>query len=105
MNSKITNLLKGLPLRWHMNDFSHAFLVVFRIQCGEWVQNMWKCMNSVREEDSQKLIPVCFFIFLGVVIVGNLVASFVIFSSICFKPSLIGTQPFSGSASQFIQQR
>uniref|UniRef100_H2YKP5 Sodium channel protein n=1 Tax=Ciona savignyi TaxID=51511 RepID=H2YKP5_CIOSA len=53
----------GLPLRWHMNSFPHAFLVVFRIQCGEWIQSMWSCMNSV----------LCLFIFLGVVFVGNLV--------------------------------
>uniref|UniRef100_H2Y2S0 Sodium channel protein n=1 Tax=Ciona intestinalis TaxID=7719 RepID=H2Y2S0_CIOIN len=63
----------GLPLRWHMNSFPHAFLVVFRIQCGEWIQSMWSCMNSVRTEGSDGLIPVCLFIFIGVVFVGNLV--------------------------------
>uniref|UniRef100_H2YKN8 Sodium channel protein n=1 Tax=Ciona savignyi TaxID=51511 RepID=H2YKN8_CIOSA len=63
----------GLPLRWHMNSFPHAFLVVFRIQCGEWIQSMWSCMNSVRSEGADGLIPVCLFIFLGVVFVGNLV--------------------------------
>ncbi|XP_076802540.1 LOW QUALITY PROTEIN: sodium channel protein type 4 subunit alpha B-like [Clavelina lepadiformis] len=64
--------VKGIPLRWHMNDFWHAFFVVFRIQCGEWIQSMWSCMHSVRD-DSPAMVPMCVFVFLGVVFVGNLV--------------------------------
>uniref|UniRef100_A0A8V5H3C6 Sodium channel protein n=1 Tax=Melopsittacus undulatus TaxID=13146 RepID=A0A8V5H3C6_MELUD len=26
--------------RWHMNDFFHSFLIVFRILCGEWIETM-----------------------------------------------------------------
>uniref|UniRef100_A0A8B9X1W7 Sodium channel protein n=1 Tax=Bos mutus grunniens TaxID=30521 RepID=A0A8B9X1W7_BOSMU len=32
--------------RWHMGDFYHSFLVVFRILCGEWIENMWECMQE-----------------------------------------------------------
>ena len=56
-----------------MHDFAHAFKMVFRIQCGEWIQNMWRCMESVEKEGKSGLVPVCIFIFLGVVFVGNLV--------------------------------
>ena len=31
--------------RWHFIDFPHAFLIVFRIQCGEWVESMFECMR------------------------------------------------------------
>ncbi|KAM5281098.1 sodium channel protein type 10 subunit alpha [Ctenodactylus gundi] len=55
----------GLP-RWHMYDFFHAFLIVFRILCGEWIENMWACM-----EVSEKSI--CLILFLTVMVLGNLV--------------------------------
>uniref|UniRef100_A0A8B9FI39 Sodium channel protein n=1 Tax=Amazona collaria TaxID=241587 RepID=A0A8B9FI39_9PSIT len=31
--------------RWHMHDFFHSFLIVFRILCGEWIETMWDCME------------------------------------------------------------
>ncbi|TRY55661.1 hypothetical protein DNTS_016511 [Danionella cerebrum] len=31
--------------RWHMYDFFHSFLIVFRILCGEWIETMWDCME------------------------------------------------------------
>ncbi|XP_004708736.1 sodium channel protein type 10 subunit alpha [Echinops telfairi] len=52
--------------RWHMYDFFHSFLIVFRILCGEWIENMWVCM-----EVSQK--SVCLILFLMVMVLGNLV--------------------------------
>lgn len=54
--------------RWHMHDFFHSFLIVFRILCGEWIENMWACM-----EVSQKSI--CLILFLTVMVLGNLVVS------------------------------
>ena len=36
---------------------------------------MWRCMDSVEKEGRSGLVPVCIFIFLGVVFVGNLVVS------------------------------
>ncbi|XP_023587979.1 sodium channel protein type 10 subunit alpha isoform X1 [Trichechus manatus latirostris] len=52
--------------RWHMHDFFHSFLIVFRILCGEWIENMWACM-----EVGQKSI--CLILFLMVMVLGNLV--------------------------------
>ncbi|XP_034517659.1 sodium channel protein type 10 subunit alpha isoform X1 [Ailuropoda melanoleuca] len=52
--------------RWHMHDFFHSFLIVFRILCGEWIENMWACM-----EVGQK--SVCLILFLSVMVLGNLV--------------------------------
>lgn len=54
--------------RWHMYDFFHSFLIVFRILCGEWIENMWACMQV-----GQKSI--CLILFLTVMVLGNLVVS------------------------------
>lgn len=32
-------------LRWHMKDFSHSILIIFRILCGEWIETMWECIR------------------------------------------------------------
>ncbi|KAM7063718.1 sodium channel protein type 10 subunit alpha isoform 3-T3 [Molossus nigricans] len=52
--------------RWHMMDFFHSFLIIFRILCGEWIENMWVCM-----EVGDKSI--CLVLFLTVMVLGNLV--------------------------------
>uniref|UniRef100_A0A8C6FWT1 Sodium channel protein n=1 Tax=Moschus moschiferus TaxID=68415 RepID=A0A8C6FWT1_MOSMO len=52
--------------RWHMGDFYHSFLVVFRILCGEWIENMWECM----QEANPKL---CVIVFLSIMVIGKLV--------------------------------
>ncbi|NXE90523.1 SCN5A protein, partial [Menura novaehollandiae] len=57
---------EGKPPRWHMMDFFHSFLVVFRILCGEWIETMWDCM-AVAEQ------PLCLLVFLLVMVIGNLV--------------------------------
>ncbi|GCB60535.1 hypothetical protein scyTo_0009190, partial [Scyliorhinus torazame] len=55
----------SLP-RWHMNDFFHSFLIVFRILCGEWIETMWDCMEVVGQ-------PMCLMVFMLVMVIGNLV--------------------------------
>ncbi|NWI79641.1 SCN5A protein, partial [Dryoscopus gambensis] len=57
---------KDCELRWHMQDFFHSFLVIFRILCGEWIETMWDCM--VVAEPS-----LCLVVFLLVMVIGNLV--------------------------------
>ncbi|XP_069873512.1 sodium channel protein type 11 subunit alpha, partial [Dipodomys merriami] len=52
--------------RWHMGDFYHSFLVVFRILCGEWIENMWECMNTARW-------TLCIIVFLSIMVIGKLV--------------------------------
>nr|XP_026652494.1 sodium channel protein type 5 subunit alpha isoform X4 [Zonotrichia albicollis] len=52
--------------RWHMNDFFHSFLIVFRILCGEWIETMWDCMEVAGQ-------PLCLLVFLLVMVIGNLV--------------------------------
>nr|BCR34228.1 sodium channel protein type 1 subunit alpha [Ciona intestinalis] len=61
------NAVQG-ELRWHMKDFGHSFLIVFRILCGEWIETMWDCMHY-GEEISALCIPM----FMLVQVVGNLV--------------------------------
>ncbi|XP_025947376.1 sodium channel protein type 5 subunit alpha-like [Apteryx rowi] len=53
-------------LRWHMKDFFHSFLIIFRILCGEWIEMMWECMQVAGE-------GLCLPIFLLVLVIGNLV--------------------------------
>ncbi|XP_046881398.1 sodium channel, voltage gated, type VIII, alpha subunit b [Hypomesus transpacificus] len=59
------NLECELP-RWHMNDFFHSFLIVFRVLCGEWIETMWDCMEVAGQ-------TMCLIVFLMVMVIGNLV--------------------------------
>ncbi|NWT73761.1 SC4AA protein, partial [Prunella himalayana] len=43
-----TKISKDCKPRWHMKDFFHSFLVIFRILCGEWIETMWDCMLEFR---------------------------------------------------------
>ncbi|XP_017213150.2 sodium channel, voltage-gated, type I-like, alpha isoform X1 [Danio rerio] len=52
--------------RWHMNDFFHSFLIVFRVLCGEWIETMWDCMEVAGQ-------PLCLTVFMMVMVIGNLV--------------------------------
>uniref|UniRef100_A0A673KEM1 Sodium channel protein n=1 Tax=Sinocyclocheilus rhinocerous TaxID=307959 RepID=A0A673KEM1_9TELE len=52
--------------RWHMNDFFHSFLIVFRVLCGEWIETMWDCMQVAGE-------PLCLIVYMMVMVIGNLV--------------------------------
>jgi len=51
--------------RWHFCDFLHAFMIVFRVLCGEWIESMWGCIRCSG--------PVCIPFFLSTMIIGNLV--------------------------------
>ncbi|XP_063081208.1 sodium channel protein type 11 subunit alpha isoform X1 [Cavia porcellus] len=57
---------KSCYRRWHMGDFYHSFLVVFRILCGEWIETMWECMQEVS-------IPLCVLVFVLIMVIGKLV--------------------------------
>ncbi|TNN82855.1 Sodium channel protein type 8 subunit alpha [Liparis tanakae] len=52
--------------RWHMNDFFHSFLIVFRVLCGEWIETMWDCMEVAGQ-------GMCLLVFMMVMVIGNLV--------------------------------
>ncbi|XP_069081364.1 sodium channel protein type 2 subunit alpha [Pleurodeles waltl] len=52
--------------RWHMNDFFHSFLIVFRVLCGEWIETMWDCMEVAGQS-------LCLIVFMLVMVIGNLV--------------------------------
>ncbi|XP_074996976.1 sodium channel protein type 5 subunit alpha-like [Calonectris borealis] len=57
---------KNCKPRWHMMDFFHSFLIIFRILCGEWIETMWDCMVVAER-------PLCLLVFLLVMVIGNLV--------------------------------
>ncbi|ELK28173.1 Sodium channel protein type 1 subunit alpha [Myotis davidii] len=52
--------------RWHMNDFFHSFLIVFRVLCGEWIETMWDCMEVAGQ-------AMCLTVYMMVMVIGNLV--------------------------------
>ncbi|XP_047456223.1 sodium channel, voltage-gated, type I-like, alpha [Mugil cephalus] len=52
--------------RWHMSDFFHSFLIVFRVLCGEWIETMWDCMQVSG-------ITMCIIVYMMVMVIGNLV--------------------------------
>uniref|UniRef100_A0A3Q2E0Z9 Sodium channel protein n=1 Tax=Cyprinodon variegatus TaxID=28743 RepID=A0A3Q2E0Z9_CYPVA len=52
--------------RWHMHDFFHSFLIVFRVLCGEWIETMWDCMEVAEQ-------TMCIIVFMMVMVIGNLV--------------------------------
>uniref|UniRef100_A0A8C3RI08 Sodium channel protein n=1 Tax=Cyanoderma ruficeps TaxID=181631 RepID=A0A8C3RI08_9PASS len=54
--------------RWHMQDFFHSFLIVFRVLCGEWIETMWDCMEVAGQ-------AMCLTVFMMVMVIGNLVVS------------------------------
>ncbi|KAF5893920.1 sodium channel protein type 4 subunit alpha B-like isoform X2, partial [Clarias magur] len=52
--------------RWHMADFFHSFLIVFRILCGEWIETMWDCMEVAGPSK-------CITFYMMVLVIGKLV--------------------------------
>ncbi|ESO85582.1 hypothetical protein LOTGIDRAFT_107523 [Lottia gigantea] len=54
----------GMP-RWNFNTFLHAFMIVFRVLCGEWIESMWGCMMV----SGAACVP----FFLLTYVIGNLV--------------------------------
>ncbi|CAF3101706.1 unnamed protein product [Rotaria sp. Silwood2] len=55
---------KNMP-RWNFFDFFHAFMIVFRVLCGEWIESMWVCLECA----GWPCIP----FFLLTFVIGNLV--------------------------------
>lgn len=71
--------------RWHMNDFFHSFLIVFRVLCGEWIETMWDCMEVAGQ-------PMCLTVFMMVMVIGNLVVRKMLIikmSTSCAWPSVL----------------
>uniref|UniRef100_A0A3B4XXN5 Sodium channel protein n=1 Tax=Seriola lalandi dorsalis TaxID=1841481 RepID=A0A3B4XXN5_SERLL len=61
--------------RWHMSDFFHSFLIVFRVLCGEWIETMWDCMEVAGTAK-------CIILYMMVMVIGNLVfCSYLSFSA------------------------
>lgn len=61
--------------RWHMSDFFHSFLIVFRVLCGEWIETMWDCMEVAG-------MTMCIILYMMVMVIGNLVVHYHLFWSI-----------------------
>ncbi|XP_051624211.1 sodium channel protein type 5 subunit alpha-like [Manacus candei] len=63
---KIHKISTSKDLRWHMKDFLHSVLIIFRILCGEWIEMMWECMEVAGQ-------GICITFFMLVLVIGNLV--------------------------------
>ncbi|XP_065944600.1 sodium channel protein 1 brain isoform X9 [Magallana gigas] len=51
----------GVP-RWNFNTFFHALMLIFRILCGEWIEELWNCMRAADE--------LCMVVFLPTLVFG-----------------------------------
>ncbi|XP_056021116.1 sodium channel protein 1 brain-like isoform X8 [Ostrea edulis] len=51
----------GIP-RWNFNSFFHALMLIFRILCGEWIEELWNCMRAADE--------LCMVVFLPTLVFG-----------------------------------
>ncbi|KAG8012973.1 Sodium channel protein PaFPC1, partial [Nibea albiflora] len=51
--------------RWNMTNFFNAFLIVFRVLCGEWIDDLLDCMEVSGQNT-------CLIFFVMVVVIGNL---------------------------------
>lgn len=49
--------------RWNFNDFGHAFMMIFRILCGEWIEPLYDSMRATS--------PASFLFFLTALVIGN----------------------------------
>lgn len=59
----------GVP-RWNFNDFWHAFMMVFRVLCGEWIEPLWDCMRATSPAAA---IP----FFIPAFVIGNFIVSLI----------------------------
>lgn len=71
-----TKYAEDMP-RWNFKDFLHAFMIVFRVLCGEWIQSMWYCIEAAGN--------VCVPFFLLTYVIGNLVVSITLISYYYYK--------------------
>ncbi|XP_077739557.1 sodium channel protein type 7 subunit alpha isoform X2 [Canis aureus] len=68
MNYKegVCNIDKDCRLpHWHMQDFFHSYLNVFRILCGEWIETLWDCFKVAGQFS-------CIPFYMMVILIGNL---------------------------------
>ncbi|XP_045875362.1 sodium channel protein type 7 subunit alpha [Meles meles] len=62
----VCNIDKDCRLpRWHMHDFFHSYLNVFRILCGEWIETLWDCFKIAGQFG-------CITFYMMVILIGNL---------------------------------
>uniref|UniRef100_A0A3Q1HD33 Sodium channel protein type 4 subunit alpha B-like n=1 Tax=Acanthochromis polyacanthus TaxID=80966 RepID=A0A3Q1HD33_9TELE len=63
--------------RWHMHDFFHTLMVIFRVLCGEWVELLWDCMEVSAQ-------ATCLVFFMTVMVIGHLLV-LVLFLNLLIK--------------------
>ncbi|KAG8510395.1 Sodium channel protein type 7 subunit alpha [Galemys pyrenaicus] len=73
-----------LPPRWHMVDFIHSYLIVFRILCGEWIETLWDCFKVAGQFS-------CIPFYMMVILIGNLLI-FYLFLALVSSFSLYKTE-------------
>ncbi|XP_006065185.4 sodium channel protein type 7 subunit alpha isoform X1 [Bubalus bubalis] len=69
---------------WHMHDFFHSFLNVFRILCGEWIETLWDCFKVAGQFS-------CISFYMMVILIGKLLILYLflalIISFSSYKPA------------------
>ncbi|XP_051022082.1 sodium channel protein type 7 subunit alpha [Acomys russatus] len=80
--------------RWHMSDFLHAYMTVFRILCGEWIETLWDCMEVVGQFW-------CIPFYMVVILIGNLLILYLFVALVSSFSSYDATMEVSKEAKNF----
>ncbi|XP_060033754.1 sodium channel protein type 7 subunit alpha isoform X2 [Erinaceus europaeus] len=76
--------------RWHMHDFLHTYLVVFRVLCGEWIETLWDCFKVAGEFS-------CFPFYMMVILIGNFLVIYLFLALVnsfsLYKTTLVEETP------------
>ncbi|XP_007644469.1 sodium channel protein type 7 subunit alpha isoform X1 [Cricetulus griseus] len=70
--------------RWHMTDFFHAYMIVFRILCGEWIETLWDCMMVASQSW-------CVPFYMMVILIGNFLILYLFVALVCSVSSYDAT--------------
>ncbi|XP_016055149.1 PREDICTED: sodium channel protein type 7 subunit alpha [Miniopterus natalensis] len=66
--------------RWHMINFFHSYLNVFRILCGEWIETLWDCFDIASRFS-------CIPFYMMVILIGNLLILYLFLALVSFFSS------------------
>ncbi|KAL6090253.1 hypothetical protein STEG23_001317 [Scotinomys teguina] len=72
--------------RWHMSDFFHSYMNVFRMLCGEWIETLWDCMKVAGQSW-------CIPFYLMVILIGNLLILYLFVALVSSFSSYDATTP------------
>nr|XP_036851965.1 sodium channel protein type 7 subunit alpha isoform X1 [Manis javanica]XP_036851966.1 sodium channel protein type 7 subunit alpha isoform X1 [Manis javanica] len=94
----VCNIDKDCHLpRWHMYDFLHSYLNIFRILCGEWIETLWDCFKVAGEFS-------CISFYMMVILIGNLLILYLFVALVSSFSSFGTTTPEENDEAKNLQR-